>query len=141
MQSTLRRPARRRPTKVVTTGLLGAAALLGTVWAAPPAQAWPAEATRELAVREGPGQEYPHIEVIPQGTVVDIRHCSVDRSWCKVDTHGTIGYVRGTYLERIGDTYLGPRVELYTSYRSRVYIAPSRPRYYDRDYGPGYRRW
>lgn len=41
--------------------------------AAAPAHAWPAEATRELAVREGPGMEYPHITVIQPGTVVDIR--------------------------------------------------------------------
>ena len=94
-----------------------AAALFGVATvalfaAASPAMAWPAEATRELAVREGPGQEYPHIEVIPPGTVVDIRHCNVDRTWCKVDTNGSIGYLRGTYLQRIGDVYHGPRVEL-----------------------------
>ena len=122
--------------------LLGAAALgLGGLSTVDLAHAWPAEATRELAVREGPGQEYPHIEVIPAGTVVDIRHCNVDRSWCKVDTNGAIGYLRGTYLQRIGDVYRGPRVEYYTEYRSRVYIAPP-PRPYYREYGgPGYRRW
>lgn len=124
-----------------------AAALFGTATlalfaAASPAVAWPAEATRELAVREGPGQEYPHIEVIPPGTVVDIRHCNVDRTWCKVDTNGSIGYLRGTYLQRLGDVYHGPRVEYYPTYRSRVTIAPARPypRHYDGPYHH-HRRW
>ena len=110
--------------------------------AAPQAHAWPAEATRELAVREGPGMEYPHIEVVPPGTVVDVRHCNVDRTWCKVDAGGTVGFLRGVYLQRIGDVYMGPRVELYSSYRSRtIYGPPPRPysRYYE---GPGsYRRY
>jgi uncharacterized protein YraI len=120
----------------------GAAALSLAVAAAPVAHAWPAEATRELAVREGPGQEYPHIQVVPAGTVVDIRHCNVDRTWCKVDADGTVGYLRGQYLERIGDTYLGPRVDYYTTYRSRVWVGPP-PRPYYRDYGGGhgYRRY
>ena len=127
-------------------GKSGAAVLgvatLALFAAASQALAWPAEATRELAVREGPGQQYPHIEVIAPGTVVDIRHCNVDRTWCKVDTNGTTGYLRGTYLQRIGDVYHGPRLELYPAYRTRVFIAPARPYY--RDYGPGYyghRRW
>lgn len=111
-----------------------ATALTVVVAAAPEARAWPAEATRELAVREGPGQDYPHIQVIPAGTVVDIRHCNVDRTWCKVDAGGTIGFLRGAYLERIGDVYQGPRVETYTSYRSRVYVVPARPYYRDREY-------
>ena len=34
-------------------------AALTTVMLATNALAWPAEATRELAVREGPGQHYP----------------------------------------------------------------------------------
>jgi uncharacterized protein YraI len=108
---------------------------------ASPALAWPAEATRELAVREGPGQQYPHIEVIPPGTVVDIRHCNVDRTWCKVDTNGSIGYLRGTYLQRIGDVFYGPRLDLYPGYRTRVYIAPARPYYRDQGPGYGHRRW
>jgi uncharacterized protein YraI len=112
------------------------AGVLALIASAPQALAWPAEATRELAVREGPGQQYPHIEVIPPGTVVDIRHCNVDRTWCKVDTNGAIGYLRGTYLQRIGDVYYGPRLDLYPAYRTRVYVAPVRPYY--RDYGPGY---
>ena len=116
-------------------------ATLALAAAAPQAMAWPAEATRELAVREGPGQQYPHIEVIPAGTIVDIRHCNVDRTWCKVDTNGTVGYLRGAYLERVGDIYYGPRVELYPTYRSRFWVAPHRPYY--RDHGPGHygRRW
>ena len=123
---------------------IAATALWATFAALPQAHAWPAEATRELAVREGPGQEYPHIQIIPAGTVVDIRHCNVDRTWCKVDAEGAVGYLRGTHLQRIGDVYLGPRVETYTTYRSRVYIAPARPYYREREYyggGPGYRRW
>lgn len=118
------------------------AATMAVFATAPQALAWPAEATRELAVREGPGQHYPHIEVIPPGTVVDIRHCNVDRTWCKVDTNGTVGYLRGTYLQRIGDIYHGPRLDFYPAYRPRVYIAPARPYY--RDYGGPYhhhRRW
>lgn len=121
------------------------ATALGLVAAVTPALAWPAEATRELAVREGPGQEFPHIEVIPAGTVVDIRHCDVDRLWCRVDTNGTIGYLRGAYLQRIGDVYTGPRVETYTTYRSRVWVGPPPRPYYreygGRDYGHQHRRW
>ena len=124
------------------TAVVGAMALCATLAAAPQALAWPAEATRELAVREGPGQEYPHIQVIPAGTVVNIHHCNVDRSWCKVDAEGIVGFLRGTYLQRIGDVYLGPRVEFYTTYRSGVWIGPP-PRPYYREYygGPGNRRW
>lgn len=104
------------------------AAALAMVALSSSARAWPAEATRELAVREGPGQHYPHIEVIPAGTVVDIRHCNVERTWCKVDVDGTVGYLRSAYLERLGDVYLGPRVEFYTTYRPRrVYGPPPRP--------------
>lgn len=132
--------------KAATTFRAAIAAGLGSAMmvlpAAPQALAWPAETTRELAVREGPGQEYPHIEVIAPGTVVDIRHCNVERTWCKVDANGTVGYLRGAYLERIGDVYYGPRVDLYPSYRSRVWVAPNRPypRYYDGPYHH-HRRW
>ena len=126
-----------------TVGAVFGATALWMTAAATPALAWPAEATRELAVREGPGMEYPHIAVIPPGTVVDIRHCNVDRTWCKVEAEGTVGFLRGAYLQRLGDVYLGPRVELYAGYRGPgVYIGPP-PRPYYRDYygGPGYRRW
>jgi hypothetical protein len=60
---------------------LGIFALLSCVFAAAPrADAWPAEVTRELAVRERPWQEYLDIEVSPAGTVFDIQHCDVDRT-------------------------------------------------------------
>lgn len=132
-----------RSLRAAAVAIAGACAL----WtAAAPAHAWPAEATRELAVREGPGMEYPHITVIQPGTVVDIRHCSVERTWCKVDAEGVVGYLRGAYLQRLGDVYLGPRVDLYAGYRGPgvgVYIGPP-PRPYYRDYyydGPRHRRW
>ena len=132
--------------RTIALGALAGASLVAVAAASPAALAWPAEATRELAVREGPGQEYPHIEVVPPGTVVDVHHCNVDRTWCKVDSGGSVGYLRGIYLQRVGDVYVGPRVELYTS--RRVYIAPSRPYYRDYDgprgyggYGPYGRRY
>ena len=123
-------------------GALAATALTGltaVVAVAPDALAWPAEATRELAVREGPGQEYPHIEVVPPGTVVDVQHCNVDRTWCKVAAGGTVGYLRGMYLQRIGDVYLGPRVDYYSG--PRVYVVPGRPYYHDYDGPRRYRRY
>jgi uncharacterized protein YraI len=134
------------PNRIIRVALalpaLSFAALLACAAASAPAQAWPAETRSELAVREGPGMDFPHIEVVPAGVVVDVRHCS-GGGWCRIAARdGLLGYVRARNLERIGDVYLGPRVELYVGIGPRpVYRPWYGPPIYYRHHGHGHRRW
>ena len=50
-----------------------------------------------ISLRSGPGFKFRVVEVIPPGSLVDARNCSV--GWCQVNTNGVIGYVDSGYLD------------------------------------------
>ena len=66
---------------------------LSTGWAA----AAPAGARDFLSLRSGPGFKFRVVEVIPPGSLVDARNCSV--GWCQVNINGVIGYVDSGHLD------------------------------------------
>jgi uncharacterized protein YraI len=73
--------------------MLGASMLaLSAGWAA----AAPAVVLDYLNLRFGPGYNYPIIEVIPAGWMVEAGGCF--DGWCQVNVNGTPGYVDAAYL-------------------------------------------
>ena len=110
-----------------------------TIMGAGTAEAWPAQTTAELAVREGPATSYPHIEVVPSGVVLNVHFCNEGGAWCKVAApSGTVGYVRHQFLARLGDVYRGPSVGLYVGVAPGPYYHPGPRHGYGAYYG---RRW
>ena len=110
------------------------------------ARAWPAEVVEEVAIREGPDLRYTFIVVVPEGTIVDVVRCSDVDEWCRVFFDGAEGFVRRRFLDRIGDDYVGSRIDLYWDVMPR-YRGPGHPRYISRppgrpegDYRPGGRQ-
>lgn len=105
------------------------------------ALAWPAEVTEEIAIREGPGMEYPFIVVVPDGTIVDVLRCYPRSEWCRIAYEDVDGFARRRFLDRVGDVYVGPRLDLYWDILPR-YRRPDHPRYVARPPyngpGPGY---
>jgi hypothetical protein len=61
-------------------------------WAA----AGPATVLDYLNLRLGPGYDYPVIEVVPAGWIVDASSCA--GGWCHVDVLGIAGFVDANYL-------------------------------------------
>jgi uncharacterized protein YraI len=105
------------------------------------AHAWPAETTQELAMREGPGMQYPHMQVLPAGIVVRVLSCD-DRGWCEVAYGGQVGFLRRRNLARMHAVEYVPPPPPRPSVE--VYIGPrpyyEGPRGYYGTFGYG-RRW
>ena len=77
-----------------------AACALGAALAMPlAAQAYPAQTTGDLNVRNGPGVGYHRIGVLPRGAVVDVRHCR--SRWCSIWYRGGSAWVSGSYLRGV----------------------------------------
>jgi uncharacterized protein YraI len=115
-----------------------AAMSLAGITGATPALAWPAETMQELAMRDGPGMNFGHVEVLPPGSFVHVNYCD-DRGWCEVSHSGVVGFLRRRNLARVRHVeYMPPPppprpgVEIYVGPRPYP-----RDRYY---YGYG-RRW
>jgi len=51
----------------------------------------------DLNMRAGPGTNYSVVEVIPQGTPVDVMNCG--GNWCEVSFGGTTGFASIGYLD------------------------------------------
>ena len=73
---------------LLSVGMMG----LSTGWAV----AAPAVVLDYLNLRVGPGYNYPIIDVIPAGWVVDAGSCF--DGWCQVNLAGAAGYVDANYL-------------------------------------------
>ena len=62
------------------------------------AQAAPGYATANVNMRAGPDIDFPRVDLIPDGSPVDIRGCLADESWCDVVWGGSRGWVISEYL-------------------------------------------
>ena len=72
--------------------------------AASTAQAgWEAVTTADVNMREGPGNRYWVIVVIPEGELVYVHSCP--GRWCDVEWDSYRGYVFGRYLSIAGSSY------------------------------------
>lgn len=87
------------------------------------AAAYPATVTGNLNMRSGPGTGYRVLDVLPPGTVVDVRGCT--GSWCDIGT----GWVSASYLARGG--YAPPAVV--TTRPTVSFYIGSDPYYWDDD--------
>jgi len=87
---------------VIGAMLMGAAA----------ANAAPGYATTDVNMRSGPDTEYPSVEIIPDGTPVEIAGCLDDESWCDVIAGPNRGWVYSEYLafDRGGNYVLLPDI-------------------------------
>lgn len=76
------------------------------------AQAAPGYSTTDVNIRTGPDTEYPSVEVIPEGTALEIAGCLQDESWCDVIAGPNRGWVYSEYLafDRGGSYVLLPDV-------------------------------
>jgi uncharacterized protein YraI len=54
--------------------------------------------TADVNMRTGPDTEFPVVVVIPEGTLVDVRGCLEDESWCDVIWGPNRGWVFSEYL-------------------------------------------
>ncbi|WP_295559660.1 SH3 domain-containing protein [uncultured Hyphomicrobium sp.] len=78
------------------------------------AQAAPGYSTTDVNMRAGPDTEFPSVEIIPEGTSLEIAGCLDDESWCDVIAGGNRGWVFSEYLafERGGSYVLLPDIGL-----------------------------
>lgn len=89
---------------VIGATLMGAAA----------AHAAPGYSTANVNMRAGPDIDFPRVDLIPEGSPVEIRGCLRDESWCDVIWAGNRGWVISEYLafQQRGDYVLLPDVGL-----------------------------
>lgn len=66
--------------KLKLVGAIIGATLMGVA----AAQAAPGYSTTGVNMRSGPDTEYPSVEIIPEGTALEIAGCLPDESWCDV---------------------------------------------------------
>jgi uncharacterized protein YraI len=73
------------------------------------AYAAPAVVTTDLNLRDGEGTRYPVVDVMPEGSVVDVTGCG--DGWCYVRDYG--GYASANYLDIRRAAYAVAPVEVY----------------------------
>lgn len=79
--------------------LFAIAAVITALTALPQAaEAAQAYTAAKIAVRAGPGPNYPTIGYLPRGSGVDIRGCSNGYRYCDVSARGFRGWVAGNLL-------------------------------------------
>lgn len=96
---------------------------------------WDAYATADVNMREGPGNRYRVIVVIPEGEPVYVHGCP--RSWCDVEWASYRGYVYGRYLSSSGsgyyEGYVAPPPMIFAPGYDEGYIhIPRKRKQYDR---------
>jgi len=103
------------------------------------AWAYPAEVSRDLNLRTGPGTNYQVIATMPGGAVVDVEGCR--SGWCRVEYRGREGWASARYLGERTARRAPPAHAPAYGYRDRVRPAPgitfefgfgTAPRYDDR---------
>ncbi|MGP9821650.1 SH3 domain-containing protein [Salinarimonas sp. NSM] len=118
-------------------GLAAAAVLVSGA-----AFAYPAEVSRDLNLRAGPGTNYQVLGTMPGGVVVDVEGCR--GSWCRVDYRGRSGWASARYLGEPSVRRGPPAHAPAYGYRERVRPAPGIT--FEFGFGPGRgydddRRW
>jgi uncharacterized protein YraI len=78
--------------------MLMGAVLGAMIGGAAAAHAAPAYSTANVNMRAGPDTDFPRVDLIPEGTLVDIKGCLSDESWCDVVWGGSRGWVISEYL-------------------------------------------
>ena len=120
-------------------------AVIGITWLGiAAASAAPGYSTANVNMRTGPDLEYPAVEIIPEGTPIEVSGCLADESWCDVVAGANRGWVFSEYIafEKGKDFVLLPDVGIETykipavtfvakDYWSKYYVA--RPWYVERD--------
>jgi len=96
---------------------------------------WDAYTTADVNMREGSGNRYRVIVVIPEGEAVYVHGCP--RSWCDVEWASYRGYVYGRYLSSSGsgyyEGYVAPPPVIVTPGYDGGYIhVPRKRKHYDR---------
>ncbi len=95
---------------------------------------WDAYTTADVNMREGPGNRYRVIVVIPEGEPVHVHGCP--GSWCDVEWHAYRGYVFGQYLSSTGsgyyEGYVAPPVIVVPEYDGGYIHVPGKRKHYDR---------
>jgi len=84
------------------------------------AQAYAAEGfiVADITLQSGPDDEYPPVDQLAAGTLVNIEGCLGGWTWCDVDVGDLRGWVPGTYIEQsyggrwVYLTDYGPRIGL-----------------------------
>lgn len=80
-------------------GWLGALALGAAVLGPQAAQAADARTNSPTVLREGPGNDYRRIIVVPPGRHVDVIRCTRRQTWCEIGWRNFDGWVRGGSLD------------------------------------------
>ena len=87
---------------------------------------WDAYTTADVNMREGPGNRYRVIVVIPEGELVYVHGCA--GSWCDVEWDSYRGYVFWRYLSSAGsgyyEGYVAPPVIVVPEYDGGYIHAP-----------------
>lgn len=75
------------------------AAIFGTtILGAAAAHAAPGYSTANVNMRAGPDIDFPRVDLIPEGSLIEIKGCLNDESWCDVIWGGSRGWVISEYL-------------------------------------------
>jgi uncharacterized protein YraI len=85
--------------KLTRTLFLSTGAVLGGLFAAGAAQAFPAYSAAHLNIRSGPGSQYPVLAQTRYNQMVTVNGCLKDVSWCDVVYQGVRGWAAGQYLD------------------------------------------
>ena len=96
---------------------------------------WDAHATADVNMREGPGNRYRVIVVIPEGEPVYVHGCP--GTWCDVEWASYRGFVYGRYLSSSGSGYYEgyvapPPVIVAPDYDGGYIHIPRKRKHYDR---------
>ncbi|WP_372425504.1 SH3 domain-containing protein [Salinarimonas chemoclinalis] len=113
-------------------GLTAAAVLVSGA-----AFAYPAEVSRDLNLRAGPGTNFQVIATMPGGVVVDVEGCR--GSWCRVDYRGRSGWASARYLGQPSVRRAPPAHAPAYGHRERVRPAPGIT--FEFGFGPGRERY
>ncbi len=88
-----------------------AAGFIAVIAAPAIASAQDAVVTVDLNMRAGPSTAFPVVDVVEEGTPVDVHGCIAGYSWCDVSADDNRGWVSASYLSyAIGGSYV-PLVE------------------------------
>lgn len=75
-----------------------AAGLIAVIAAPASASAQDAVVTVDLNMRAGPSTAFPVVDVVSEGTPVDVHGCVAGYSWCDVSAYDNRGWVSASYL-------------------------------------------
>lgn len=121
------------------------AAAIGMTWLGiAAANAAPGYSTANVNLRTGPDLDFPSVEVVADGTPIEVAGCLKDESWCDVIVGPNRGWMFSEYIafERNGDYVALPDVGIETykipavTFAAREYWAHyyvGRPWYADRE--------